>query len=486
MSTGAQYPGGDTIVAIATPHGRSGLGVVRLSGPHALAIAGALFRPRNAQPVHAMPSFTARLGDIVDGDRTVDEALLLVMRAPRSYTREDVAEFSCHGSPVTLRRIEDLCVARGARRAGPGEFTRRAYVNGRMDLAQAEAVSALICAESALQAEIAAQSMSGSARAVLHDIRARLADVAASLAVLLDHPDELDAAAVDTARIGEQLRTCRDTLQRIIAAAGRARPFLDGASIVLCGKPNAGKSSLFNVLVDRDRSIVSDIPGTTRDAVTERIIIGDIPLTLTDTAGLRVQPDDPLEMLGMERACRAARDSDVVVLLLDAAAGVGPDDVSAAERLRPADPRRRSRAIIAINKIDASHDLPAVRREAAALAARLAAWYDVVPEVPELSCTTLHGIAGLEQTIVAACTGDNSTLSSDERAAAAAVVTRRQADLLHTAAAHLAAAAGAGAGRPELAAEHLAAARRDLAAVTGEDAPPDTVEEVFSRFCVGK
>ena len=140
MSTGAQHPGGDTIVALATPHGRSGLGVVRLSGPHALAIAGALFRPRNSQPVHAMPSFTARLGDIVDGDRTVDEALLLVMRAPRSYTREDVAEFSCHGSPVTLRRIEDLCVARGARRAGPGEFTRRAYVNGRMDLAQAEAV----------------------------------------------------------------------------------------------------------------------------------------------------------------------------------------------------------------------------------------------------------------------------------------------------------------------------------------------------------
>lgn len=336
--------GADTIVAIATPPGAAALGVVRLSGPDALLIIGALVKSRTA--VETQASHTIRTVQLVDPDAgpPIDEAVCAVMRGPRSYTGEDVVELSCHGGPALLAMVvERLCRA-GARIAAPGEFTRRAFLNGRLDLARAEAVALLIAARTERAVTLAARALEGELGTRLQALREALLDLVAGLEVGLDFPDDgvgIDAAAARTR--AEQL--ARD-VEALVAAGRRGRLVHDGVTIALVGRPNAGKSSLLNALLGRDRAIVAPSPGTTRDVVEGAIEVAGVPVRLLDTAGLAT-PCDVIEGEGMKRTRRAIDESDFALLVVDGSiAHVADDELHAALANR--------RVVIVCSKCDLS------------------------------------------------------------------------------------------------------------------------------------
>ena len=303
----------DTIVALATAAGASAVGVVRLSGPRALAIAGTIVR---GTPLDAQPSHTQRhvvIADPVSGER-LDDALCAVMRAPRSYTGEDVVELSCHGSPALLRAVIERLCAEGARLASPGEFTRRAFTNGRLDLAQAEAVALLIGARTERAVVLAARGVAGELGHKLRALRDELLDVIAGLEVTLDFPEDgvgVDpvAAAIAVEKLVAEVMTIRERAQR-------GRIVHEGVTVALVGAPNAGKSSLFNAMVGRERAIVSPMAGTTRDVIEATIELAGIPIRLLDTAGIGV-PRDAVEAEGIRRSRAAMEESDLLLVVVD-------------------------------------------------------------------------------------------------------------------------------------------------------------------------
>jgi tRNA modification GTPase len=309
-------------VAIATPPGAGALGVVRLSGPDAVLIAGALLPSPGA--VDRQPSHTIRKVRLVDRDGgAIDEAVCAVMRAPRSYTGEDVVELSCHGGPALLTMVvERLCRA-GARLAAPGEFTRRAYLNGRLDLARAEAVALLINARTERAVTLAARALDGDLGARIHALRDALLDLVAGLEVALDFPD--DGVGLDVGVAGTRVKQLAADVEALLMAARRGRLVHDGVTITIVGRPNAGKSSLLNALLGRDRAIVAPTPGTTRDVVDGLLAIGGVPVRLLDTAGLAT-PGDVIEAEGMRRSVRALEESDLALVVVDGSIARDPDD----------------------------------------------------------------------------------------------------------------------------------------------------------------
>jgi tRNA modification GTPase len=301
-------------VAIATPLGAGALGVVRLSGPDAVLIAGALLT--SPPELEAQPSHTIRRVRLVDRDdgTLIDDAVCAVMRAPRSYTGEDVVELSCHGGAALLAMVVERLVRVGARLAAPGEFTRRAFVNGRLDLARAEAVALLINARTARAVTLAARALDGDLGTRIHALRDGLLDLAAGLEVSLDFPD--DAVGIDAVVARERVERFATDVDALLSAARRGRLVHDGVTIALVGRPNAGKSSLLNALLGRDRAIVAPTPGTTRDVVEGIVEIAGVPVRLLDTAGLAA-PADAIEAEGMKRSVRALEESDLALVVID-------------------------------------------------------------------------------------------------------------------------------------------------------------------------
>src|SRR6185436_11548890 len=329
----------DTIVAIATPIGRGGIGVVRLSGPDSRPICGALadealpFEPRRAA-----------LTRIHGSDGIRDRAVVTFFPAPHSYTGEDVVEISAHGSPVLLRAIVEGAVAAGARLAEPGEFTLRAYLNGRLDLVQAEAVHDLVNAVTPLQARAAFDQLEGTLTGKIREIDAALFDLSARFEASLDFPEEGYHFVRPQGAAGE-LQRIIGLVDDLLADAGRGRLVREGAQVAIVGRPNSGKSSLFNRLAGAGRAIVTAIPGTTRDLVTELVDIDGVAVTLVDTAGLRCEPTDAVETEGIARARSAAAVADLVIVVLDASQPLGPDD-------RDALAAPTANRVIAANKSD--------------------------------------------------------------------------------------------------------------------------------------
>jgi tRNA modification GTPase len=307
--------GHDTIVAIGTPEGTGGLAVVRMSGAGALAIAEALFRPARAGA--ALVSHRARFGLVVSAaGEALDEALVLTLLAPRSYSGEDTVEFHCHGGRMPARRVLDACVAAGARPAGPGEFTRRAFMNGRISLDQAEAVADLIHAEDELTAAAALAQLRGGLRQEVAAIEGPLRDLLADLEGSVEFGEEGPARSVGRERIAADLRAACRGLDRLLALAPAARRLRDGVRVVLAGRPNSGKSSLFNALVGRERALVDAEPGTTRDVISASVRHGGLTFVLHDTAGLR-DGGGRLEGRGMDLARAAVAEADIVLWLHD-------------------------------------------------------------------------------------------------------------------------------------------------------------------------
>jgi tRNA modification GTPase len=451
----------DTIVAIATPPGRGGIGVVRLSGPDAIAIAGQLVG--RAEPFVPRHATFARVRDeaAAAASRAVDHVVVTWFQAPHSYTGGEVVEISGHGSPVLLEHIVRLSMAAGARLAEPGEFTLRAYLNGRIDLVQAEAVADLVDAVTPLQARAAMDQLEGTLTGAIGRVDAALFDLSARLEASLDFPEEgFHFVTRDDAR--EEVARVRADLDGLARAGRTGRVLREGRLVAIVGRPNAGKSSLFNALAGAERAIVTALPGTTRDVLTERVDIGGVPVTLVDTAGLH-EASDAIEAEGVLRAEQARRIAALTVVVID-----GSAPIDAADRRIVSD-SPRPRLIVA-----SKSDLPR--------AWTTTAEFDDGAEVVEVSAKTGAGLDALRACIVAALT------EREEMRDVPAMSNVRHLELVDRAMASLdqaIASLDAGA-TEELVLADLGAARRALEELTGHRTPDDLLRHIFERFCVGK
>ena len=457
----------DTIAAIATAAGEAALGIVRVSGPRALAVAGAVFQGAAGCPLADAPSHTVQYGWVVDlaTREPVDEVLATVMRAPRSYTREDVVEFSGHGGAVAVRRVLDAVLAAGARPAEPCEFTKRAFLSGRLDLAQAEAVLQLIRATHDAAHTATLEQLRGGLSAAIRRLRERLLAVQAHLEVSVDFPGE-EHATWSSASVDEQLRDGAQGVDGLLAAAARARPRVHGAVTVICGRPNVGKSMLFNAMLRRDRAIVHPRPGTTRDTIEELVVLDGMPLRLVDTAGL-TDTADPVEQAGVSRSHDALAAADIALWVVDRSAPLTPQDAAVAVRLRG------RRVLVALNKVD----LPPQAAEAEIRAAAPAA-----PVVPVAARSGL-GVPELEAQLVALL----RPAAPVEPEGPWVTSARHDAALRRTAEALARARAAAGGGlSPEFVAVEVREALDQLGGITGESVSDELLAEIFSKFCIGK
>jgi tRNA modification GTPase len=451
----------DTIVAIATPPGRGGIGVVRLSGPAATTIAAQLIG-RHA-PLEARRATFARLSS--HGTTTPgDEVVVTLFPRPSSYTGEDVVEVSAHGSPVVLDGIVRRAIAGGARLAEPGEFTLRAFLTGKRDLVQAEAVADLIAAVTPLQARSACDQLEGTLTEVISSIESEIFDLSARLEASLDFPDE-GYHFVEPAEVAAALAVILGRLDRLVADAARGRLIREGAHVVIAGAPNVGKSSLFNALLNANRAIVTAVPGTTRDMLSERANLGGLSVALVDTAGIR-DADDEVEREGVARARASLAVADLILMLLDRSRDGHEDDERA---LCAAADRRR---LIVFNKID----LPSAADDF------MQRFADERPVF--VSVQTGEGLDTLVARVAEALTGRDSWRDPP------AVTNMRHAELLDQARAALQRARSAVTAAPDLPEEFLLEDLRDaterLQEVTGRRATDEVLRHIFERFCIGK
>ena len=457
----------DTIAAIATPRGEGGIGIVRISGVLAIPIVCKLFRsPRCISPSE-FPTHTLNYGHIIDpiSDDVVDEVMVGIMRAPKSYTTEDVVEFNCHGGIVPLQRVLELTLQAGARLAAPGEFTKRAFLNGRIDLAQAEAVVEVIKSKTDLARRVAIDVLTGRLSREVNALSDRLADLLAEVEASVDFPDEdLDFMATDA--MSQTARLIQRDLTELLATASEGKILREGISVAIVGKPNVGKSSLLNALLQAERAIVTDIPGTTRDTIEESLNLEGIPIKLVDTAGIH-ETDDIVERQGVDRSRTYLDSADLVLMMFDASQALMDADFAL---LREANSRR---TILILNKID----LPIVTLPV-----------DLPPIVPQnrivqTSVLFEKGIEQLKSVILQEVFGD--TFPSGE----SPIVTNvRHYDALRRAEIALDHAIESLQGEmsPEFTAVDLRSSLDCIGEIVGKTTTDDILERIFSQFCVGK
>ena len=440
----------DTIVAVATPPGRGAIGVVRLSGPGTSSLVARLAGELPAARRASLRTLRDAHGE------PLDDAVVIRYASPASYTGEDMAELQCHGNPLILERLVASACTLGARRARPGEFTERAYLNGRLDLAQAEAVADLIAGATERAARSALRTLHGEFARLVDDLVARIRTARAELEASIDFADDLHGAELVTAQHGMLAALCAD-LDDVIARARQGATLASGANVAIVGAPNVGKSSLLNRLARAERAIVTATPGTTRDLIDVDVVIGSVPVRLVDTAGLRAS-DDVIELEGMRRSHAAAARADLVIVV--GAADVGETDLPEIAAL-PA-PCIRVR-----NKIDLEHGVPRVETTARGplvhLSARTGAGLELL-------------VATVEQTLGVAAEEEGEFTAR-----------ARHVDALHEARKELAAIDDATlADTPELAAERYRAASAALERITGRYDVEDLLGDIFARFCIGK
>jgi tRNA modification GTPase len=457
----------DTIAAIATAVGEGGIGIIRISGPEAIAVADGLFRGAKGKTAGQVPSQTAAYGHIhhpVTG-AVVDEVLLLVMRSPRSYTREDVVEIHCHGGPMPLRGIMDLTLAAGARLAEPGEFTKRAFLNGRLDLSQAEAVIDIIRSKTDASLRMAVGHLSGAFSGRIGAFRHDLLRLIAHLEAAIDFPEE-DIEELAAGEVASSVVKLAVDLDKLLATAQTGKILRDGLKTVIIGKPNVGKSSLLNTLLGEDRAIVTDIPGTTRDIIEDYINIGGIPLKIVDTAGIR-ETADVVERIGVEKTREVMAAADLILLLLDASSPITAEDREVLAMLAD------RKAIILVNKTDLPSviDLDEVGRLAA--------------DKPVIKISALEGtgVDELEKAI-----GELVYTGQVYQFEGAFVNNVRHVSILERVKLHLSEVlATVEAGMPpDCIVVDLRGAWEKLGEISGETVQEDILDQIFTQFCIGK
>ncbi len=463
----------DTICAIATPLGIGGLGIVRLSGPDALSIVGKIFSTQRDGTIHSSleraASHTVHHGWVIDpsSGEPVDEVLVTLMRSPHSYTRDDTVEISGHGGPMVLARLLELCLGAGARLAEPGEFTKRAFLSGRLDLTQAEAVMALIHAESETAHRLALRQLRGEVAGSIRTIRDALLELLAQAEAGLDFVEQ-SVAEPPIDHLCKQLDAIQQQVAALLESAHVGELMREGIHTVIAGRPNVGKSSLFNRLLRNDRAIVTPFPGTTRDLLEEMLVIDGFPLRLIDTAGVRTTPD-PIEQEGMHRARRSIEDADLVLLVLDGSQPIQPDDWLLI------DPINTNRTIIVFNKLDICNPV-----DVSSVSARH-------PMVPLVNISAVNGTGcdqlkeQISRLLIERVGGmAERTIISSSRHQQALITT---AD--HVTRARKAAADGLSG---EYIASDLNEAIKQLGALLGVEGTftEELLDNIFSQFCIGK
>ena len=452
----------DAIAAVSTGHTLSAVGILRISGEGCFPICDRVFRPLNGRPFSDQPPREMVLGRLSDREgKAIDSCLAVRFPGPGSYTGEDCAEFHCHGSPVVLGEALRALFAAGARQAGRGEFTRRAFLNGRMDLTQAEAVIDLIEAETAQAARNAVGQLGGALRRRVEPVYDSLLNIASQFYAVVDYPDE----DIEELSREETLRTLSEaerTLDALLSTAGRGQVLRRGVPTAILGRPNAGKSSLLNALVGYDRAIVTAVAGTTRDTVEEKAVVGGVLLRLADTAGIR-DTGDEVERLGVERSRRAAAEAELALLVLDGSRPLADEDMAAAETARLA-----AHMIVLRNK----SDLPQT--------ADLSALELSVPVLP-VSAREGTGLSALEDAVAELFAGDGPPSGE-------VLTNEGQAEALRQAREAIRGAREALAGglTPDAVLSDAERAMSALGEVTGQKLREDLTARIFERFCVGK
>jgi tRNA modification GTPase len=455
----------DTIVAIATPPGRGGIGVVRLSGPEATAIAKPMVRLAHADGFQPNRAYFGELIDPTTNDR-IDEVVVIYFAKPHSYTTDDVVEISCHGSPVVLKYVLEMAVARGARLAEPGEFTMRAFLNGRIDLTQAEAVRDLIDAQTLYQAQVAARQLRGALSKRLQPSKQELIDLIAIMEAGIDFAED-DVSVIPDDQILDRIAAIHAPLEQLLASFTYGKVVHEGLTLAIVGRPNVGKSSLFNRLVEHERAIVTATPGTTRDLVSETVSIGGIPVRLVDTAGIRDALDEA-ESIGVRKSMEALADADIVLVVLDASHPAGDEAARGRDTELVSQVARRP-AIVVENKIDAITTAPLLP--------------DGGLPIVMTSALTGQGIEQLRARILRLAGGNGA--AQPERGFLTNV--RHQKLVQNSIAALDAATTAIPRKTPhEMILLDLYNALRPLDEITGATTADDILNVIFSSFCIGK
>ncbi len=451
-----------TIAAISTAHGVGGLGVIRISGENALTVAESVFRSAIGKRVTEMKGYTAAYGKIYDGEELIDEAVVLVFRAPHSYTGEDVVEISCHGGLYVTRQVLRVVLKNGAVSAEAGEFTKRAFLNGKMGLTEAESVMDIISARGAQSAKAALSCREGKLRQRIDAVRDTLINTAAHLAAWADYPEE-DIPEVDAGHLSSTLQNCRDEMQKLLNSYDAGKIMREGVDTVIAGRPNVGKSTIMNLLSGCERSIVTNVPGTTRDVIEETVLLGEIPLRLSDTAGIR-STDDPVEKIGVERAKDRILKAGLVLAVFDSSRPLSDDDKELIGLLSDAP------ALAIINKTDLPTELDSeyikthIRHVVFLSAKEGSGSEELERQVAEIIGTSsLDASQGILATERQRSAAENALHSIDEASSALRLgMTLDAVTVMIEEAIHY------------------------LLELTGERVTEAVVHQVFSHFCVGK
>jgi tRNA modification GTPase len=458
----------DTIAAISTPMGEGAIAIVRLSGDEAIAIADRIFKSPSGKRLKDVPSHTIHYGYIVDPDnkKTVEEVMVSVMRAPKTFTREDVVEINCHGGLVSVNRVLQLVLANGARLAEPGEFTKRAFLNGRIDLSQAEAVIDLIRAKTDRAMTVALQQMEGRLSKLIRELRQTILETLAHVEVNIDYPEYDDVEEMTPRLLLEKAQYVREQIEKLLQTAQQGKILREGLATVIIGRPNVGKSSLLNALVHENKAIVTDIPGTTRDVIEEYVNVRGVPLRLIDTAGIR-ETEDIVERIGVERSRQMLKQADLILLVLNYHEPLTEEDERLFEMITGMD------FIVIVNKTDLSKNIDMDRVKQLA---------DGRPIITT-SLLNERGIDDLEKAISemffsgSVEAGDLTYVSNSRHIALLQQAKKAVEDAI----------SGIEAGMPvDLVQIDLRRAWELLGEIIGDTVHESLIDQLFSQFCLGK
>ena len=454
----------DTIAAIATAMGNSGIGIVRISGENAVKVAEKVFRAPGKKKLSEAASHTIHYGYVYDGDETIDEVLLMLMRGPRSYTAEDTVEIDCHGGMLVTRRILETVLKAGARLAEPGEFTKRAFLNGRIDLSQAEAVIDVINAKNEYALQSSVSQLRGSVSKEIHEIRDQIIYEIAFIESALDDPEHISLDGYGEKLLGVVL-SVKKKLEKLIRSSSNGRVVSEGVKTVILGKPNAGKSSLLNLLAGEEKAIVTDIAGTTRDVLEENLVLKGISLRILDTAGIR-KTADTVEKIGVDRALEHAKDADLILYVVDASVPLDENDAKIMEILKG------RKAIVLLNKSDLTAVIEKEEMEQKTGA-----------PVISISAREETGMEELEEQMKkmffqGEISFNDEVYITNARHKQALLAAKKSLELT---------AESIEMGMPEdFFSIDLMNAYEELGSIIGEAVGEDLVNEIFSKFCTGK
>lgn len=452
-----------TIAAISTSPGIGGIGIIRISGEDTFDIISKIFKMKKEQPIDSIPGYSFKYGHIIYNDSIIDEVLVSFFKAPNSYTGENICEINSHGGIVIMNRILEACLRSGAILAEPGEFTKRAFINGRLDLSQAEAVIDVINAKTEKEAMVSENQLNGNLSNQIKVIRGTLIDLLADIEVGIDYP-EYDVEDVSRDRIVTILNKTNIELDKLINSFSNGKILRDGLKVALIGRPNAGKSSLMNLILDEDRAIVTDIEGTTRDSIEEFIKICDIPIKLVDTAGIR-NTEDVIEKIGVDKSIKIAQDSDLIIAIFDSNKKLTEEDFKILELIKT------KKSIIVLNKVDLEINI------------ELDIIKDLGIDIVELSAINGTGLDKLYETI-----SQIFNLNDIANNGELIVTNNRHKLLINNAKEELnKALKSISDGMPEeIISTNIREILIQLGKITGEEVTDDVIKQIFSKFCLGK